>query len=250
LKTLNAPSHWMLGKMCGKWAPRPSPGPHKLRECLPLILILRNRLKYALSRKEVTAILMQRFIKIDGKVRTDFAYPAGFQDVLSIEQTSEFFRMLYDVKGRFTLHPITGEEAKFKLCRVRRQELVRKGVPVIVTHDARTIRYPDPEVRVNDTVKVDLETGKVVDFVKFEVGNLSMVTGGHSKGRIGTIVNRERHLGSFDIIHLQDAAGNKFATRLNNVFVLGKGNKSMISLPKQRGIKLSILEEKALKQKD
>lgn len=27
-------------------APKPSPGPHKQRECLPLILILRNRLKY------------------------------------------------------------------------------------------------------------------------------------------------------------------------------------------------------------
>ena len=26
-------------------APKPSPGPHKTRECLPLLLILRNRLK-------------------------------------------------------------------------------------------------------------------------------------------------------------------------------------------------------------
>ena len=28
-------------------APKPSPGPHKTRECLPLVLILRNRLKCA-----------------------------------------------------------------------------------------------------------------------------------------------------------------------------------------------------------
>ena len=26
-------------------APKPSPGPHKQRECLPLLLVLRNRLK-------------------------------------------------------------------------------------------------------------------------------------------------------------------------------------------------------------
>lgn len=26
-------------------APKPSPGPHKTRECLPLVLLLRNRLK-------------------------------------------------------------------------------------------------------------------------------------------------------------------------------------------------------------
>lgn len=59
-------------------APRPSAGPHKLRECLPLIVFLRNRLKYALTKKEVMSIMMQRLIKVDGKVRTDSTYPAGF----------------------------------------------------------------------------------------------------------------------------------------------------------------------------
>ena len=59
-------------------APRPSPGPHKLRECLPLVVFLRNRLKYALNGREVTAIVKQRLIKVDGKVRTDETYPTGF----------------------------------------------------------------------------------------------------------------------------------------------------------------------------
>ena len=59
-------------------APRPSPGPHKLRECIPLIVFLRNRLKYALTGDEVKRIVNQRLIKVDGKVRTDATYPAGF----------------------------------------------------------------------------------------------------------------------------------------------------------------------------
>lgn len=63
-------------------APRPSTGPHKLRECLPLIIFLRNRLKYALTGDEVKKICMQRFIKIDGKVRTDVTYPTGFMGEL------------------------------------------------------------------------------------------------------------------------------------------------------------------------
>lgn len=78
LKRLNAPKHWMLDKLGGVWAPRPSTGPHKLRECLPLIILLRNRLKYALNTKEVKYILMQRLVKVDGKARTDKTYPAGF----------------------------------------------------------------------------------------------------------------------------------------------------------------------------
>ena len=59
-------------------APRPSPGPHKLRECIPLIVFLRNRLKYALNGDEVKRIVNQRLIKVDGKVRTDATFPAGF----------------------------------------------------------------------------------------------------------------------------------------------------------------------------
>ena len=68
----------MLDKLSGTFAPRPSSGPHKLRECLPLILLIRNRLKYALTKREVTNIVMQRLIKVDNKVRTDSNYPTGF----------------------------------------------------------------------------------------------------------------------------------------------------------------------------
>ena len=78
MKRLNAPKHWMLNKMGGVWAPKPSCGPHKQRECLPLLLIIRNRLKYALTNHEVKMICMQRLVKVDGKVRTDSTFPAGF----------------------------------------------------------------------------------------------------------------------------------------------------------------------------
>ena len=78
MKRLNAPKHWMLSKMGGIWAPKPTAGPHKVRECLPLSLIVRNRLKYALTRRESMMILMQKLVKIDGRVRTELNYPAGF----------------------------------------------------------------------------------------------------------------------------------------------------------------------------
>ncbi|KAF4110818.1 hypothetical protein G5714_007849 [Onychostoma macrolepis] len=214
LKRVAAPKHWMLDKLTGVFAPRPSTGPHKLRECLPLIIFLRNRLKYALTGDEVKKICMQRFIKIDGKVRTDVTYPTGFMDVVSIEKTSENFRLIYDVKGRFTVHRITNEEAKYKLC------------------------------KVNDTVRIDLDTGKITDFIKFETGNMCMVTGGANLGRIGVITNREKHPGSFDVVHVKDSTGNSFATRLSNIFVIGKGNKPWVSLPRGKGIRLTIAEER------
>jgi small subunit ribosomal protein S4e len=123
----------MLDKLGGVFAPKPSSGPHKTRECLPMIIFLRNRLKYALTYVEARKICKQRLIKIDGRVRTDFLFPAGFMgllnernlfskifiwiylDVISIEKTGENFRLIYDVKGRFCVHRITAEEAKVGL---------------------------------------------------------------------------------------------------------------------------------------
>ncbi|KAL9655020.1 hypothetical protein ABK040_008804 [Willaertia magna] len=244
LKRLAAPKSWLLAKMGGVFAPKPRAGAHAQRECLPLLLLLRNRLKYAFTAREATLILKQRLVKVDGLARTDVRYPAGFSDVISIEKTNEHFRLLFDTKGRFVVHPVSEEEATYKLCKVTKKGKATQGVPFIQTNDGRYIRYPHPDIKVNDTVKVNLKTGRVTKHVHFAVGNLAMVTGGHNQGRIGEIINREAHPGSFEIIHLRDVAGNTFTTRAGNVFVIGQGHTSLITLPKDKGIRLNIVEER------
>jgi small subunit ribosomal protein S4e len=245
LKRVNAPHHWMLGKMGGTWAPRPCTGPHKRRECLPLVICLRNRLKYALTYREAVIVLNEKggHIRVDLKPRTDPKYPIGFQDVLSIGPTGENFRLLYDIKGRFIIHPIDSDEAKFKLCKVKRRLVAPNHVPYIVTHDNRTIRYPHPDIKINDSIKYDLAKGEITEFINFESGNLVMVTGGKNTGRVGVISHTERHEGGFDIVHIRDTKGRTFATRLAYAFVIGTGKKPWISLPKGEGVIETILEE-------
>merc|ERR1719152_106919 len=95
-----------------------------------------------------------------------------------------------------------------------------------------------------DTVRVDIETGKILDFIKFEQGNVCMINGGNNIGRVGVITHREKHPGSFEIIHLRDQEGHTFCTRMQNVFVIGKEVKSWVSLPKGEGIKLNIIQDR------
>jgi ribosomal protein S4E len=234
----------MLGKMDGVWAPKPSAGPHKFRECLPLCIILKNRLKYALTGKECAQICMEKHVKVDGKVRTDSSYPTGFMDIVTMEKSDDRFRLMFDTKGRFILHRINEEESKYKLCRVKAQKITNNKVPTITTHDGRTIRFPDPKIGVLDTVKLDLSTGKIVEFLKFQTGSLVMITKGRNTGRVGTLLSIERHEGSFDIVTVKDAKGRTFATRKGNVFVIGEGTKPIINLPKGKGIKKGIMEER------
>ena len=242
LKRLAAPHHWLLAKTAGKFATKPTAGPHKGRECLPIIVFLRNRLKYALNAREVTAICKRRLVKVDGKIRTDPRYPAGLMDVIELGKSNEQFRLLYDCKGRYTAHKIERTEAEFKLCRVNKWDIGNKKIPYIVTHDGRTIRYAHPATRLNDTIKFNLKTGEVDSFVKFDEGNIAMVTSGGNVGRVGVIGRIEKQTAGFNIVHMKDAAGNEFATRQANVFVLGDGEKPLISLPRRNGVRPSILE--------
>ena len=46
--------------------------------------------------------------------------PFSVIDVLSIPQTGENFRLLYDVKGRFELVPISAEESAVSLICIKR----------------------------------------------------------------------------------------------------------------------------------
>lgn len=246
LKRMWAPSHWCLDKLSGVYATRPSQGPHKLRECIPMSILLRQRLKYALSNQEALKICKSRDnnIKVDGKVKRDHKYPVGFQDVVSIAKTGENFRMLYDVKGRFQPHSIDEKESKFKLCKVARKVLGKNKVPYVVTHDGRTIRFPHPDIKKNDTLKFNLDTHEVDSIVKFDNGASVFVTGGNNIGRVGILQHVEHHPGSYEIAHVKDTRGNSFATRLTNIFVIGEAKKPLISLPKGNGIRYTLNEER------
>lgn len=247
MKRMAAPSSWMLDKMTGVWAPKPSAGPHPQKECIPVCVLLRNKLKYALTMTEAKMISIQRFVKVDGKVRTDHTFPIGYQDVVSLEKTKEHFRILYDTKGRWVLHRITPAEATYKLLRVQSVEKGPKGVNYCTTHDGRTIRFPHPDIKANDTLRYDYTEGKVLEYAKFEHGSVCMVLGGNNKGRVGTITKREKHPGGFEIVHLVDKRNHHFATRIGNVQVIGVQEKAWISLPKGEGIALDIVETRKKK---
>jgi len=172
MKRLAAPKHWYLGKLNGVYATKPSAGPHKTRQCIPLNIVLQQRLKYALSRDEARKIVRDKegLIKIDGKIRRDPRFPLGTMDVVTIDKTGENFRILLDTKGRFQPHRIKAEEAGFKLCKVVKKFIGKQKVPYIVTHDGRTIRYPNPDICVNDTVKVSkiILSKKKILYIKYK----------------------------------------------------------------------------------
>jgi len=247
MKRMFAPKHWNLTKLGGVYATRPSTGPHKMRQCIPLSVLLRNRLKYALSGIECLKICRDKenaHIRVDNKIRRDHRFPLGLMDVVTITKSAESFRILYDVKGRFKAVKISSAESEFKLCKVQKKCIGKNTIPYIVTHDGRTIRYPHPEIHVNDTIKLNLTTGDIDACLKFENGACVFIRGGNNIGRVGVLQHIEVHHGSYNIAHIKDANNNSFCTRQDNCVVIGQGAKPIIALPLQAGLARTLLEER------
>lgn len=244
LKRLNAPSSWLLDKLGGTFAPRPRCGPHKLIESLPLCLIVKRKLSFAKNTKEVEYIIKgSRMIKVDGKIRTDKNYPAGFMDVVSIPKLQLHYRILYTVGKKFCLQSITEEEAKFKLCKVVEKRMENGGVLTIHTNDGRTIKYAHPDIKIGDSIRFDLEKQEMTAHYSFEVGKTGYAFRGKNMGCIGVIRDIKKHAGGFYMVTLQDQNERLFITRADNVMVIGENGQSMITLTKERGIKLSAIAQ-------
>jgi len=252
MKRVAAPKHWYLGKLNGVYGTKPSAGPHKTRECIPLNVLLQQRLKYALSRDEARKIVKDKegLIKVDGKLRRDPRFPLGNMDVVTIEKTNEHFRILLDIKGRFQPHRIKAEEAQFKLCKVVKKFIGKSKVPYLVTHDGRTLRFQNPDIQINDSIKLNLTTKKVDACIKFTNGAMVILTGGNNIGRIGILQHVEKHPGSYESAVIKDANGHSFSTRVSNLLVLGDGTTPAISIPSGAGIKLTLIEERNAKYED
>ena len=139
---------------------------------------------------------MEPWVNIVGKVRTDHNYPAGFMDVLELEKSWDRFRLMIDTKWRLVLHRIKRKEVAFKLCHIMKVFISADKILVAVTHNGGIICYPDPDVKVNNTVKIDIVCGKMTgSILKFKVGAMVTLTRGRNAGRIGQLMHVERHEG-------------------------------------------------------
>ena len=365
LKRLSAPKSWALSKMGGVFAARPRPGPHRLRECFPLVYLIKNRLKLADTAKEAKIIMKSGAIVVNGKPRTDHRFPLGLMDVIYIKPKNQTFRLLYNANGRFCLAPmrynaeaekkkaerltqrkermglkeevktkrtehvekkqptkISLSENKFsalttgsktedkpleqmvkilkaqqskksekkgkiedpnqpKFTESRRESVLpckvrkilfghkkavgvnpaasgsNKQIPWLTTNCGRTFRYVDKGIKSGDTIVVKIVSyrqqfpggivqyttkDEIVNSIALEEGKIAIITSGHNIGRVGRVMEIEKHSLTTDVVHLVDENSRKFVTECDSVFMIGN-EEPIIGLAADRGLRKTLLEK-------
>lgn len=240
LKRKPAPKFWPIHRKEFFWVVKPSPGPHSLKNCLPLTIILRDILGFAKTRKEAKTIVLQGKVHVDGKVRREDDFPVGLMDVISISGIDNYFRIVPSRKG-LILHPISKDESNFKLCRIENKKVVENGHVQLNLHDGSNIlvKVADPKkpqedtYKALDTVKISLPERQILEQVKMKENDFAMITSGKNIGKHGKIIEIEKTKGkkrTNALVTIEDKKGNRYQTILNFVFAIGEGH-SLISMP-------------------
>jgi small subunit ribosomal protein S4e len=229
LKRAASPRSWPIARKGRKWVQRPAPGPHPQDESLPVVMVLREMLGLANSAREARILLRDGKVRVDGKVVKEVARGVGLMDVVSIAApVGKDYRVLKDRRGRLQLVPIPSPDAKFKLGRVRFKHTVPGGKVALTLHDGRNILVESKsEVRVGDTLRVELPDQKVLQRIALSPNALVYISGGSHVGEIARVEKVEVVPSSQpNRVHLKEG----FSTIKDYIFVVGTDT-PLVQLP-------------------
>ena len=198
IKRYNIPKYWKMAKKANKFAVTPRPGPHGKKNCIPLLVVLRDVLKICDNAKAANAAIKRGDVLVDKKVRKDPNYPVGFMDVVEIPGTGKCYRVAIN-KGGLFLEEIKHEEAGKKLCRIQDKRKVKGGAMQLRLHDGRNILTDKGDYSPNDSVLIELPGQKIIHHFRFEKGSPALIMSGRNpglQGKIKEIFDRKTMIGS------------------------------------------------------
>jgi len=186
LKRQLAPTFWNIRRKQSQFVLKASPGPHRKHKSYPLGIILRDVLNVANSMHEAKTIVSAGKIKVDGIERRDVKFPVGLIDVIELTTNGQCYRFVPRDSKLLVPVEIQDAEKMVKFVKVSSKITTKGGKLQYGFHDGRTVISEQP-LSVGDTCLLDFEKLTIKDIVKFEKGNLGLITSGDNAGSFGRI---------------------------------------------------------------
>ncbi len=230
LKRLAAPKTWPIKRKENKWVTRPCPGGQPIDRGIPINILFKNLLKLTKTTRETKQILKDGKILINKIPRTDYKFHVGLFDVIELP-TQHYFRLLFNKKGKFILHPIKKEESSLIIYKIVNKSVLKDKKIQFNLHNGKNIIIEKDNYKVGDTITLD-EKNNINHHLKFEKGALLYLFGGKHIAEIVTLQAIHKAQGSQpNRIEVKLDNKSTFDTLKKYSFVVGK-EKPIITLPK------------------
>jgi small subunit ribosomal protein S4e len=193
-------------------------GPHAADDGLPLVVVLRDVLEYVDSKADARQVMDDEKVLVDGTVRKNPAYTAGFMDVISFPDIDEHYRVLVGANG-LVLAEV--DDAEQKLARVEDKTTLAGGVTQLNLHDGNNIEVDD-DYSTKSSVLVSLPDKEIEGEFMFEDGNQAYISGGKHAGVRGTIAEITEQSGGNPRTVTIETDDREVTTVEDNVYVIGE----------------------------
>ncbi|PSQ18152.1 30S ribosomal protein S4e [Halobacteriales archaeon QS_8_69_73] len=208
-KRLSVPNSWPIERKEETYTTKAGAGPHG-EDGVPLLIVLRDVLGYADSKKEARYALDQDSVLVNGTPAADERRPIGMFDILAFREREEYYRVFPDEGGRLSLTPVDADAAGSKLGKIVDKRQIPGGDTQLTLHDGRTLLVEDDtSYSSNDSIVVSNDSEEVVAHFTYEEGALVTAVRGAHAGRIGRIEEIQVTPGSSDNnVRIEDFEGD------------------------------------------
>ena len=193
LMRVNAPKSWPIERKTKKFVAKPAPGPHRLKECMPLGVILRELLKISSKKRDIKIILNNKNVLVNNKVRKEVRFPVGILDTLSLPDLNKFYRIVYNKKGKLNLIEVPKEETLQKTLKITNKTMLTKGKLQLNLYDGENLIIDKNNCKVGDSVVI--KDNKILKYLKFEKDAIVYLTGGKHIGTKGIVLEIKKTQG-------------------------------------------------------
>jgi small subunit ribosomal protein S4e len=217
------PEFWQISRKDKRFVVRTSAGPHPKNYSYPLLVVLRDILGLAKTRREALSVLNEGKVSVDGRVVKAEAFPVGLMDVVDFPSIGRSYRMVPHY-GRLVPVEIGANEKGLKICYVKSKRTVRGSKLSYGLHDGRVI-FPEAEVdiRPGDACMIKLPTQEFQGSYRLGKESLALLIRGERSGEVTTVEDLKPGTysrGAIATIRFADGTSSELPT--NVLLPLGK----------------------------
>ncbi|WP_174448020.1 30S ribosomal protein S4e [Conexivisphaera calida] len=190
-KRLSAPRVYAVPRKPrhGRFLTKVGPGPHPKELGIDLVTLLRDYLRSVSNAREALYVLKNRYLLVDGVVRTEKSFPVGLMDVIEVAREGKVYRMVPAVGRLLHPAPIPDSEKGLKISMIRSKVTVPGGRVQLGTHDGRSFLVDDPDAYfVGDSLLIKVPSQEIVSRIPLEEGTTALVIGGERLSSLGKVV--------------------------------------------------------------
>ncbi len=198
LKRQESPKSWPIERKGTTYLVRPN---YSIYQGVPILIIIRDMLKFAKDRREVKKALNSKQILLNQRIVFDDKDNAVLFDVITIIPPKESnlpeknYRVLIGKNKKFELKEIHQSESEHKIAKVINKTTLKGKKTQINLSDGRNF-ISDLKCKMNDSVLVNLKNKKIEKCIPMKKDAKAIVFSGKHAGGEGIIkeIDEEKNI--------------------------------------------------------